>query len=200
MKLYVDAASPFARKVRVVVRELSLRIDEVSVVPRESDELKRVNPLGKIPALALDDGSVLFDSRVICEFLNHSGSGTFFPGTSLFRSNTGRWRALVLHALADGLCDALVAMTMENRLAAERRNEDALTSHRAAVTRSLAALERLVPKFSEAPTIGEIATGCALGYLDFRHDFIAWHEQHSALAAWYEKFSQYPSMKATEPK
>src|SRR5580693_5387411 len=197
MKLYVDAASPFARKVRVVVRELSLKIDEVSVVPRESDELKRVNPLGKIPALALDDGSVLFDSRVICEFLNHSGSGTFFPGASLFRSNAGRWRALVLHALADGLCDALVAMTMENRLPAERRNEDALASHRAAVTRSLAALERLTPKFSEAPTIGEIATGCALGYLDFRHQSIAWHEQHPALAAWYEKFSQYPSMKAT---
>src|SRR5580693_7519602 len=151
MKLYVDAASPFARKVRVVVRELSLKIDEVSVVPRESDELKRVNPLGKIPALALDDGSVLFDSRVICEFLNHSGSGTFFPGTSLFRNTTGRWRALVLQALADGLCDALVFMTVERRRPEAEQNKDAIAHQRAAVTRSLAALERLVPKFAEAP-------------------------------------------------
>ncbi len=200
MKLYMDAGSPFARKARVIAHELKLKMEELTVSPRESEELKKVNPLGKIPALALDDGSVLFDSAVICEYLNQVGSGTFFPGVSIFRSSTGRWRALVLQSLADGLCDALVFMTMERRKPEGEQDKAAIAHQREAVDRTLDVLERLVPKFAEHPTIGEVATGCALGYLEFRHGYIAWRDAQPALAAWYDEFAKYPSMLATAPK
>ena len=98
MKLYTSPASPFARKVRIIIHELNLKemVQEVPTNPATSEELRRVNPLGKIPALILDDGSALIDSPVICEYLNNLGGGKFFPGMSIWRSVSGRWKALTL--------------------------------------------------------------------------------------------------------
>src|SRR5215475_6432781 len=101
MKLYGTPISPFTRKAMVIAHELGLKLDVVPR-PQDQDEFRRINPLGKIPALVLNDGSVLIDSPVICEYLNHVGGGKFFPGMSLWRSETGRWKALGLQALADG--------------------------------------------------------------------------------------------------
>src|SRR3954468_13117064 len=109
MKLYFSPISPFARKARVVARELGLTLEEIEISTRGNMEYRAINPLGKIPALVLDDGSTLFDSPVICEYLNHVGGGKFFPGMSLWKENTGRWKAAGLHALADGIADAAVA-------------------------------------------------------------------------------------------
>ncbi len=197
MKLFYSPASPFARKCRVIVHELGLKLEEISVNPIGNEELRRVNPLGKVPALVLDDGSALIDSAVICEYLNDLGGGRFFPGTSPWRGGSGRWRALGLQALADGMADAAVALMQQRRLPEERRNDEAMARHRAALTHGLDALARM--KFAEVPTIGEIAAACVLGYLDLRLPDLDWRAARPELGAWYEAFARYPAMQATAP-
>ncbi len=195
MKLYGNAASPFARKCRVIAHELGLKLEEIRTLPMQEPEFRRINPLGKIPALILDDGSVLIDSPVICEYLNHAGGGNFFPGTNIFKQNNGRWKALGLAALGDGIADAAVAYVIlgrENPVpeAARKRQMDTVLA-------ALDALERV--NFAKDPTIGEISIGCALGYVDFRLPDLDWKSSRPKLSAWYAKFCDYPSMKATVP-
>ena len=201
MKLYTNPASPFARKVRIIVHELDLKrvVEEINVDTRSlPEDAKRANPLGKIPALVLNDGSALFDSPVICEYLNNLGGGKFFPGMSLWRENSGRWRALTLQALGDGICDAAVARVYEGRRPPELQSQAVIDKYMAAVARSLDVLERAT--FAKLPTIGEITVACALGYLDFRLPEPGWRQTRPNLRDWYEKFAQYPSMKATWPE
>ena len=195
MKLYGNAASPFARKCRVIAHELGLKLEEIRTLPMQEPEFRRINPLGKIPALVLDDGSVLIDSPVICEYLNHAGGGNFFPGMNIFKKNNGRWKALGLAALGDGIADAAVAYVIlgrENPVpeAARKRQMDTVLA-------ALDALERV--NFAKDPTIGEISIGCALGYVDFRLSHLDWKSSRPKLSAWYAKFCDYPSMKATVP-
>jgi len=197
MKLYSNPASPFARKCHVVAQELGIELEPVVVNARDDEALRKVNPLKKIPALVLDDGSVLFDSPVICEYLNHLGGGKFFPGMSILSQHTRHWKALTLQALADGIMEAAVACRYESIQPAEKQNADFIARYRATIAAGLDALERV--KFSEPPTIGEIAAGCALGYLDFRYPDIAWRGTHPRLAEWFATFSEYPSMRATVP-
>ena len=196
MKLYSNAASPFARKCRVIAHELELKLEEIRTLPMQDPEFRRINPLGKIPALILDDGSVLIDSPVICEYLNHAGGGNFFPGMNIFKQNNGRWKALGLAALGDGIADAAVAYVIlgrENPVleAARKRQMDTVLA-------ALDALERV--NFAKDPTIGEISVACALGYVDFRLPDLDWRSSHPNLSAWYARFSEYPSMKATVPQ
>jgi len=199
MKLYMSPASPFARKVRIVIRELDLErlVEEIPVNPAASDELRRTNPLGKIPALILDDGSTLIDSAVICEYLNEMGGGKFFPGMTIWREVSGRWRALTLQALGDGLADAAVALIYEKRRPEGEKSQAFIDKQTAVIARSLDALERA--RFAEKITIGEIAVGCALGYLDFREVMPGWRDTRPNLSAWYEGFAKYPSVAATVP-
>jgi glutathione S-transferase len=193
MKLYGNAASPFARKCRVIAHELGLKLEEIRTLPMQEPEFRRINPLGKIPALILDDGSVLIDSPVICEYLNHLGGGKFFPGMNIFKNSSGRWKALGLAALGDGISDAAVAwviMGRENPVpqAARARQMDSIVA-------ALDALERT--KFAADPTIGEISVACALGYVDFRLPDLDWKSSRPKLAAWYARMCEYPAMKAT---
>ena len=197
MKLYTNPASPFARKCRVVAHELGLKLEEINVVARDNEDLRAINPLKKIPALVLDDGSALFDSPVICEYLNHIGGGKFFPGMTIWSQVSGRWKALGLQALADGIMDAAVACRYETTQAEERRNPEHIARYMATINAGLDALERVT--FGEAPAIGEITAGCALGYLDYRYGDLGWRATHPRLAEWYAKFSQYSSMLATAP-
>ncbi|MDR3528191.1 MAG: glutathione S-transferase [Rhizomicrobium sp.] len=200
MKLYSNPASPFARKARIIVRELNLTkvVEEVNVDTRsQSDEVRKLNPLGKIPVLVLNDGSTIIDSRVICEYLNETGGGKFFPGMSIWREVSGRWKAMTLQALGDGICDAAVASIYESRRPPEQQSPAALEKYGKAITTSL---EVLAPaNFAKTITIGEIAVACALGYLDFRLPQLTWRENHPKLRDWYEIFAQYPSMKDTWP-
>ena len=163
---------------------------------RASDEgFRKVNPLGKIPALVLDDGSIVIDSRVICEYLDHLGGGEILPGMSIWR--TGRWKALTLQALGDGVGEAAVAV-FHCRAAKTSRPTESRTRQMAAMLAGMDALERA--EFADPPTIGEIAIGCALGYIDFRQPELDWQGSRPKLAAWYAKFCEYPSMKATAAK
>ena len=195
MKLYTNVASPFARKCRVIAHELSLKLEEILTLPMQDPEFRRINPLGKIPALILDDGSVLIDSPVICEYLNHAGGGKFFPNNSMWKEDSRRWKTLGLQALGDGLADAAVAWMIEGRQ--QPINEAMRARHMAAVMATLDVLERAT--YAEDPSIGEIAVGCALGYLDFRMLDLDWKSSRPRLAGWYAKFCEYPSMKATGP-
>ena len=197
MKLYTNPASPFARKCRVVAHELGLKLEEINVNARDDESLRVINPLKKIPALVLDDGSTLFDSPVICEYLNEIGGGKFFAPASLWKPVSGRWKALGLQALGDGIMDAAVACRYESTQAAERRNPEHIARYMATIAAGLDALERVT--FSEPPTIGEITIGCALGYLDFRYGDLGWRATHPKLAHWFAKFSQFSSMLATAP-
>jgi len=200
MKLYSNPASPFARKARIIVRELNLTsvVEEVNVDARDlAEEMRKLNPLGKIPVLVLKDGSTIIDSPVICEYLNDVGGGKFFPGMSIWRDVSGRWRALTLQALGDGICDAAVARIYESRRPAEQQSPAQMEKYRKAITTALEVLEHA--NFAPHITIGEIAVACALGYLDFRLPQLSWRENHPKLRDWYEKFAQYPSMKDTWP-
>lgn len=193
MRLYSNAASPFARKCRVIAHELGLKLEEVRTLPMQDPAFRAVNPLGQIPALQLDDGSVLMDSPVICEYLNHLGGGKFFPGMNIFKNTSGRWKALALQALGDGLADAAVAWVILGR---ENPPPEAIRARRRdTVLATLDVLERT--RFAADPTIGEISVACAIGYVEFRMPDLDWKRSRPKLTAWYEKFCDYPSMKAT---
>ncbi len=195
MKLYGTPISPFTRKAMVVAHELGLKY-ELLARPDDAEAFRRINPLGKIPALVLDDGSALIDSPVICEYLNALGGGKFFPGASVWRNANGRWKAIGLQALGDGIADAAVACIVEGRQPIP--NQGHIDRHRLAMEFGLNALEHMT--FSDPPTIGEITTGCALGYLDFRMPDLDWRASRPRLASWYAAFAQFPSMQATQPK
>jgi glutathione S-transferase len=196
LKLYNNPASPFGRKCRVIARELKLKLEEISISPFQDPGMRKINPLGKIPALVLNDGSVLIDSPVICEYLNHVGGGKFFPGMSIWRQNSGRWKALGLQALGDGLADATVSWVLLGR--EEQVPEKARARQMETILAALAALDKV--KFAKDPTIGEIAVACALGYMELRLTDLDWRPSHPNLSGWYAQFCEYPSMKDTVPQ
>src|SRR2546423_12353054 len=140
MQLFYSPNSPYARKARIIIHELGLtaRVEEKSVSLPADAKLRALNPLGKIPALLLDDGSVIYDSPVICEYLDTLGEGKFFPRATLFREAQGRWRALTLHALGDGLADAVVRRNQEMRLAEDKRSTELIQRQTAAIEAALA--------------------------------------------------------------
>ena len=201
MQLYYSVNSPYARKARIIIHELGLsaRVEEVIVSLPADDRFRAINPLGKIPALILDDRSVIYDSPVICEYLDELGNGPFFPRARLLREAQGRWRALTLQALGDGLADAVVRRNQERRLPEAKRSPEVIERQTRAIEASFAALDRMAAKFPPEPTIGEVAVACAIGYLDLRAAEDGWRERYPRLAAWLELFSQRPSLKATKP-
>jgi glutathione S-transferase len=201
MQLFTSANSPYARKARIIIHELALtsRVEDIIVSLPADAKLRAVNPLGKIPALLLDDGSVIYDSPVICEYLDTLGGGKFFPRATLFREAEGRWRALTLQALGDGLADAVVRRNQEMRLPEERRSSEMLARQTAAIEAAFAVADRAAAKFPPEPTIGEIAIACAIGYLDLRVPHDGWRDRYPQLARWLDVFSQRPSAQATKP-
>jgi glutathione S-transferase len=201
MRLFCSLTSPYARKCRALVRELTLEphVEEVLTDPWSDASLRAVNPLGKIPALVLNDGSAIYDSPVICEYLNDVKVGKFIPRPTLFAEAKGKWRALTLQALGDGVMDATVRRYLELRRPEGQRSNEVIARQSEAIEAALATLNRASVKFPEQPTIGELASACALGYLDLRAPEDFWRVRQPQLAAWYEIFSQRPSMVATAP-
>lgn len=201
MKLFYSLNSPYARKARIIIHELNLsaRVEDVLVTLPADDKFRAVNPLGKIPALILDDGSAIYDSPVICEYLDEFGGGKFFPRPSLFAEAKGKWRALTLQALGDGLADAVVRRNQEMRLPEDKRSAETIARSTRAIEGSFAAIERAVPKFTDDLTIGELAIISAIGYLDLRVPQDGWRMRYPQLARWLEAISQRPSVAATAP-
>ncbi|ADZ69649.1 glutathione S-transferase family protein [Polymorphum gilvum] len=182
-------ASPFGRKVKIAASVLGL-LDRIAVEAADTtdpaDSIRNQNPLGKIPALILEDGKVLYDSRVIVEYLDHlAGGGRIIPAAPQ------RFDVLRLQALADGICDASILRVYEKRFRPEeRRHPDWVDYQAAKVDRALDALEADQPARVDAAggvDIGQIAVACALGYLDLRFKG-AWRAGHPGLVAWLDAF------------
>ena len=201
MRLYNSPNSPYGRKARIIIHELGLgaRVEHHIVKLPADAEFRAVNPLGKIPALVLDDGSAIFDSPVICEYLDTLGQGKFFPRAGLFKGAEGRWRALTLQALADGLADAVVRRNQESRLPEGSRSQTVIEHQTNAIEAAFALLDRAAAKFPAEPSIGEIAVCCAIGYLDLRVPNDGWRDRYPTLARWLDGFSRRPSVEATKP-
>jgi len=199
MKLMMAAPSPFVRKVRVMLREADMadQVEEIEVIASPagpSDDLIAANPLGKIPALVRDYGPTLYDSRVICRFLDDRGDAGLYPQARL-------WEVLTLEATADGMREAAVVMVYESRFREEQqRSQTWLEGQWAKVVRALDALEnRWMSHLAGPVDMGQIALGCALSYLDFRHEARNWRDAHPNLAAWFAEFDSRESMAATQP-
>jgi glutathione S-transferase len=200
LTLRSSPASPFVRKVRIAASVLGLDRD-IAIEPADtmnpSDTVRQQNPLGKIPALLLEDGTVLFDSRVILDYLDHrAGGGRIVPTDA-----RARFSALRLQALADGLMDASVLLVYEGRWRPAERHERKWVDHQAdKVARALAALEASPPALTAPPDVGQIALACALGYRDFRFEG-KWRADHPRLVDWLEGFAaRVPAFAATKPQ
>jgi glutathione S-transferase len=199
MKLRHNPASPYVRKVMIVAHELGLAgkielLDTVVSPVTTNATLADENPLMKIPALTTDDGEVLFDSPVICEYLDSlAGGGKVFPA-----AGKARWAALRQQALGDGILDALILCRYEIAARPEEKRHAAWTDGQMKKAhQGLAALDR--ENLSGPHTIGWVTAACTLGYLDFRFPDDGWRSRYPKLAEWYKGVEALPSMQATKP-
>ena len=200
MRLYSSETSPYARKVRVLLHETG-QSDEVEIVgvsgnPLDTQSMPLAqNPLCKLPALARDDGPAIYDSRVICRYLDARAGGRFYPeGNRL-------WETLTLEATADGIMDAAILMVYEARIRPEdKRFPEWVEGQWGKIARALTALNsRWMSHLNGPLDMGQIAVACALGYLDFRHGDRKWRAGNDALADWFKKFETRSSFAATTP-
>ena len=193
MKLLHAPFSPFGRKVLACAIARGIE-DQITVVPSsgESEEIAAINPLGKIPCLVTDDGMSLYDSRVICEFLDTVGN--VFP---MFPEHGLRMRALRFQALGDGISDAAVLARGEGSRPSEAARDGVIAVQKGKINRSLAVLDSDPP--GKHVDIGSIAVACALGYLDLRFPADAWREGRPKLTAWYEAIKQHPCLVQSMP-
>ncbi len=201
MKLHYALPSPYVRKVRAVAIELGLddRIELLTraMTPVSPDaDLNTDNPLGKIPCLITDDGEALYDSRLICSYLDSLADGkSVIPA-----AGAARWTALRREALADGILDAAVGRRYETFLRPKELQWDAwIDGQRDKFTRGLDQFEQDAASFGDIVDIGTIAAATACGYMDFRYADEAWRATRPTLAAWYETFSKRPSIATTAP-
>ena len=201
MKLFYSGASPYVRKCMVVAHELGLaaRIEHLPAAahPVNRDpNIVRNNPLGKVPTLLTDDGTVLYDSRVICEFLNDLGGGKLFPA-----GGAQRWQVLTEQSLGDGILDAALLARYEGAMRPEPlRWADWTTGQLDKIHCGLAAIDAKADSLGDRVDIGTITMGCVLGYLDLRFDHLGWRQQHAKAAAWFARFNARAAMQATLPR
>lgn len=201
MKLLSSPLSPYVRKVSITMAMKGLK-SQVEVCPVDSSlpnnpELTSQNPLGKIPTLITSDGLVLFDSKVICEYLDAQASGpALFPA-----SGPARFKTLAMGALADGILDAALLLVYEKRFRPEEKwHTPWVERQQGKIDRALAVLEKDPPAWGATPDYGHVTVACALGYLDFRHEG-KWRAGHPKLVAWLDRFAAaVPSFEETRPK
>lgn len=198
MRLHWSPKSPYVRKVMVCAHELDVLpqlelVRSVAAMLKPNERLMQDNPLSKIPTLVLDNGLTLFDSAVICEYLDDLAGGALFP-----KEHGTRWPALRWQALGNGLLDALILWRNERERAtplAPLMDAFALKTNAC-----LQQLENEAAALADAPlSIGHIAIGCALGYIDYRFDALNWRASAPRLAAWHHGLCQRPSFQATAP-
>lgn len=199
MKLYYSTTSPYVRKVNVFTIEAGLddKIENITTNPWVTDaSLLADNPLSKVPTLILDDGTVLYDSPVICEYLDSSNTGQkLIPVAGM-----ERWMALRLQALGDGILDAAVMRFLERKRPEVQQSSDWDATQLSAIHRALVYLENNIDDWNKDLTIGQITVGCALGYLDFRFASDSWRDNQPLLAKWYSSFAERTSMQITQPQ
>ena len=199
MKIFFSPFSPYVRKCLVTAHELGLD-GRVQLLPSNANPVQRdpeiiaSNPLGKVPTFFTDDGTVLYDSRVICEYLNELGNGALFP-----RSGDARWNTLTLQALGDGILDGALLARYEDVARPEPlRWPEWRAGQLDKAETSLAHLSAHPALIAPGRVdIGTLTVACALWYLDLRFADFGWRDRHPAVAAWYAEFSQRPSLQAT---
>ncbi|WP_434571340.1 glutathione S-transferase [Pseudomonas sp. Z3-8] len=203
MTLFHNPASPFVRKVLVLLHEtgqqdrVALQLSQLTPV-KPDQALIRDNPLSKIPALRLANGTVIHDSRVILDYLDHQHVGNpLIP-----REGAARWRRLTLASMADGIMDAAVMIRYETALRpVEKHWDEWLDAQRDKIRRALATLEsEAIAELASHFDVASISVACALGYLDLRHADLDWRENNPQLAAWFSEVSLRPSMVETVPR
>jgi len=200
MKLIASLTSPYARKVRIVLVEKKIECDLVEDSPWEADtRVPDYNPLGKVPVLVLDDGTALFDSRVIVQYLDTvSPVSRLIPDTGRQRITVKRWEAL-----ADGVCDAAATIVVERRRPAKLQSGEWIDRQRRKIDLGLKELAGELGERAwcngEAYSLADIATGCALGYLDLRHPDVGWRDAHPNLVRLADKLAKRPSFSETAP-
>ncbi len=195
MKLYYSPTSPFVRK--VVVTAMAAGLDaQITRVPTNPwlnpADLVQDNPLSKVPCLVTDDGVALFDSRVICEYLDSVGAGTMVPP-----AGPARWKALRQQAIGDGVLDAAILRRMDATRPAEDARTANMTRQAGLMAGALDVLEH--ESLTQHMDIGTLTIACALGFLDFRFAAEPWRQGRPGLAAWYTTFSARPELIATIP-
>ena len=199
MKLFITPVSPYARKARIVLAEkrIDCEIIEVPSLSAADSPVPAYNPLGKVPTLVLDDESSLYDSPVIAEYLE-SKTPVAHLIPAVHRIDIKRWEAL-----ADGICDATVAMVMEKRRAPEMQDAALIERQLLKVTRGLAVIAQDLGDskwcVSDAFSLADIAVGCVLGYISLRMPELAWQEQYPNLANLYTQLAKRASFKDTAP-
>jgi glutathione S-transferase len=200
MKLAYSPTSPYVRKVMVLLHETDqlndVALENLATTPLDPNEgLLASNPLGKVPALERAEGPALYDSRVICAYLNDRA------GAQLYGKGSRHWDILTLEATADGILDAALSMTYEGRMRpADKQMPEWVDGQWAKIAGACSALNTRWMSHLQGPLdMGQIAVGCALAYVDFRHDARGWRKGNDALAAWYKTFDSRPSMAATRP-
>ena len=199
MKMFHSPASPYVRKVRAVAIECGM-LDKIENLSCAASPINRdativaANPLGQVPTFFTDDGMVLYDSRVICEYVDSLGGG------KLFGTGAARWQALVDQSLGDGILGAALLARYETFLRPEALRWSNWTDGQLdKVAKSIDAIEKVASGYGSRVDIGTITIGCALGYLDFRFPDLGWRKGHDKTAAWFKSFDERPSMKATRP-
>ena len=200
MILRSGPASPFARKVRIVISLLGLT-SKIDVRPVDledpADSIRVQNPIGKIPVLVLEDGTAYYDSRVIVDYLDElAGGGRVIP-----KSGPARFETLRLQALCDGILDACLMLVYEGRYRPPEKAVQAWVDRQNdKITRSMTALEASPPKIDAVPDVGQIALACLLGYRDLRFAG-TWRKEYPNLVEWHDKFAaQVPSFEETKVK
>jgi glutathione S-transferase len=201
MKLYWSSRSPYARKVMVFAHEAGLA-DRIETIPTSvamtapNRDLMRVNPIAKIPTLVTDDGMVLFDSSVICEYLDGlHGKEKLFPADP-----ARRWPALRWQALGNNMLDNLVPWRNERLRPQAQQSPETLAAFELKVRSAVTALDSQAAALEKAAVgIGHVTLAVALGYLDFRFSDLGWRKDHGRIAAWHESFSRRPSIRKTVP-
>lgn len=194
MKLYHAPRSPFSFKTRVLVHEMDFasRIDFVEIDPWTTEHLRALNPLCKVPVLCLEDGVALYDSRTICHYLAAAAGQ---PPVDPRR----RWHDETLHALADGLSDAVIRCYVESREPILERSEAVIVRQEKAIEAALDAMESRAGSSPPAPmSVVDIAMGASLTYLDFRLPDLSWSHRRASLRRWFDAFSAKPSVIAAD--
>lgn len=198
MKLFSSPTSPFVRKVRILLIEKGATglVSEVTVAAMSDPaELHAANPLGKVPALETDEGATLFNSPLICQYLDEK-----LPGKKLLPAiGDDYWKVMRLLTIGDGMSEAAFSLTMEKNRPEAERSTMWMGRWERAITRSLDLLEKEAANLGGDLDLGKIAVGCALGYLDFRHGNLEWRNKRTALAAFYDELAARPSFKETAP-
>lgn len=198
MRLIMSPTSPYVRKVRVMIRETNLTdtVEEVAVTTTAfaSDSTAvSANPLGKIPSLVRSDGPAIYDSRVITRFLDDHAGSNLYPSAHL-------WEILTLEATADGIMDSAVSMAYEVRLRPESEQSPGwIEAQWSKAERAIDTVSQRWMSHLQGPlNMAQIATACALSYVDFRHDARNWRAGRKALADWHADFCKRESMLSTE--